>query len=509
MSYYDVVDTMVVAHDQDAISWTGERLDLEPCREIVERLDRDRKVRFLPGLFHGGDKPPLELETFERNAAVSALGDSVDWILQIDTDEVVASPSRLVESIARAEAHGLSAVEFPARWLYGHVGGRRYLERCRRLWGVSAGFPGPVAVRGRNRAAPRPPVRRARLAGRLPAPQHRPGPPVARTGRRVDRSVRGDLALLVGPFGSPRCGRRRRPRATHRRIRLERGDRPVAVAVPTPASRDPADSVPAAPFGGRRADLATDRVPSGAPGECGRMSMPSASVVVITYERPDFLARCLEHLARADDAARGGHRGRLLGGTRDGRARRRAVPVGALRGVPRGQRGDGDRPRHRLSAGAPARWWPSSTTTRSPSRNGSSRLLVHFADPTVGGVGGRQIREQPGELTEGVDAIGRLLPDGTLTGNFAADPGRAIEVDHLLGASMSFRRSVIDELGGIHDGYRGTCVREETDLCLRVGRSGLPARSTNPTRSSSTWPRPTRRGSASTCATRTGRRRTT
>ena len=147
LSYYDIVDTIVIAYDHDAVSWTGERLDLEPCLSLVERLDRDHKIRWLPGPFHGDDREPLEHETFERNAAISALGGSVDWVLQIDTDEVVASPSRLLGSIIRAEAHGLSAVEFPARWLYGHVGGSRYLERCRRLWGVSAGFPGPVAVR--------------------------------------------------------------------------------------------------------------------------------------------------------------------------------------------------------------------------------------------------------------------------------------------------------------------------------------------------------------------------
>jgi hypothetical protein len=90
----------------------------------------------------------------------------------------------------------------------------------------------------------------------------------------------------------------------------------------------------------------------------------------------------------------------------------------------------------------------------------------------VGAVGGRQIRHQPGELELGIDAIGQLQGDGTITGNFAADPGRPVNVDHLLGANMSFRRSVLDEIGGIRDGYGGTCVREETDLCLRVAHAG-------------------------------------
>lgn len=100
------------------------------------------------------------------------------------------------------------------------------------------------------------------------------------------------------------------------------------------------------------------------------------------------------------------------------------------------------------------------------------RLLPFFDDPGVGGVGGRQIRQQPGELTEGVDAIGQLRDDGTLTGNFAADPGGPVDVDHLLGANMAFRRSIIESMGGIRDGYGGTCIREETDLCLRVAHAG-------------------------------------
>ena len=100
------------------------------------------------------------------------------------------------------------------------------------------------------------------------------------------------------------------------------------------------------------------------------------------------------------------------------------------------------------------------------------RLLPFYDDPGVGAVGGRQIREQPGELAEGLDAIGRLRPDGTMTGHFAADPGHPVDVDHLLGANMSFRRAAIDRIGGIRDGYAGTCIREETDLCLQVAAAG-------------------------------------
>ncbi len=146
-SYYDHVADIVAIYDERAVSWNGRPLPIERCLAVVERLDTHRKVRYVPGNFHHARRAPLELETTERNAGIAAFGSRVDWVLQIDTDEVLGDPARFVASIEHAQAAGCDALEYPARWLYGHVGGDRYLERCRRTWGISAGFPGPVAVR--------------------------------------------------------------------------------------------------------------------------------------------------------------------------------------------------------------------------------------------------------------------------------------------------------------------------------------------------------------------------
>ena len=99
-------------------------------------------------------------------------------------------------------------------------------------------------------------------------------------------------------------------------------------------------------------------------------------------------------------------------------------------------------------------------------------IVARYADPTVGAVGGRASNGRPGEEHEGLDEVGRLLPDGTLTGNFAADTGRDIEVDHVLGANMSVRRSALEGIGGIVDLFPGTCLREESDIMLRLGQAG-------------------------------------
>ncbi|HEV3366877.1 MAG TPA: glycosyltransferase family 2 protein [Acidimicrobiales bacterium] len=197
----------------------------------------------------------------------------------------------------------------------------------------------------------------------------------------------------------------------------------------------------------------------------------SASVAVVTYERPTFVARCLEQLlvqtqppveiivvdsSTSDDTAR------LV---------RERFPTVAYEVCPagRGATATARNISYRLATGDVLAFIDDDAFAE---RDWLENLLAQFADPAVGGVGGRQIRKQPGELVEGVDAIGLLLEDGTLTGNFAADPGRSLPVDHLLGANMAFRRSVIESLGGIRDGYAGTCIREETDLCLRVAHAG-------------------------------------
>lgn len=100
------------------------------------------------------------------------------------------------------------------------------------------------------------------------------------------------------------------------------------------------------------------------------------------------------------------------------------------------------------------------------------QLLARYEDRDIAGVGGTALNGVPGERGDGLGSIGLLLPDGRLTGHFAADPGKDVEVDHLLGANMSFRRSAIEEVGGIHGGYPGTCIREESDLALRLRKLG-------------------------------------
>lgn len=98
-------------------------------------------------------------------------------------------------------------------------------------------------------------------------------------------------------------------------------------------------------------------------------------------------------------------------------------------------------------------------------------VLEAFADPSVDAVAGRTRNLQPGEEIYDLP-IGRLLDDGSLTEGFASLPPGVVDVDHGIGANMSFRRSVLARLGGFRDDYPGTAMREDTDIYLRIRRLG-------------------------------------
>jgi GT2 family glycosyltransferase len=102
-----------------------------------------------------------------------------------------------------------------------------------------------------------------------------------------------------------------------------------------------------------------------------------------------------------------------------------------------------------------------------------SNLLPTYDDDSIGMVGGRALNNQPDEATIGVDRIGQISKNGKIEGNFAADSSRVLEVDHVMGCNMSYRKSVLAELGGFREDYPGISgLCEDTDMCLRVRKVG-------------------------------------
>lgn len=146
-SYYDLVDRIVVSYDEDALSWTGTPL---PVTEVLDRLraiDGQGKLDFRPGRFFHPDRTALENDTAQRQAALDQASADADWVIQLDTDEVLLDADALIDAIDEAESRGCAAVEYPARYLYSRSRTGWMLETTRSLWRRRAGYPGPVVIR--------------------------------------------------------------------------------------------------------------------------------------------------------------------------------------------------------------------------------------------------------------------------------------------------------------------------------------------------------------------------
>ena len=199
--------------------------------------------------------------------------------------------------------------------------------------------------------------------------------------------------------------------------------------------------------------------------------MPTATVIIVTYNRPDCVKTCLGHLRKQ---ARLPERIIVVDASADDRTQ--AVCAGFpeslyVRNTPGGY-GSQARSRNiglRHAVGEIIAFLDDDSFAHPA---WLEELLRPYEDPAVGGVGGRALRNQPDEDKQGVDQIGKLLLNGELTGNFAADPGKNLEIDHAIGCNMSFRREIIESLGGFRELFPGVALREETDPCLRVKRLG-------------------------------------
>jgi len=174
--------------------------------------------------------------------------------------------------------------------------------------------------------------------------------------------------------------------------------------------------------------------------------MTGVSIVVPSYRRPERLARCLAALdaqrpradevlvvCRADDAATRS----VLAGSPSARR----IDVSAS-GVLHAMRAGARAARNELIGfvdddAEPRPGWLAGT-------------LERLADPTVGGVGGRDLVDPHPQHRPKRD-VGRITPLGKLVGDHHLGTGQARDVDVLKAADMVFRRQAL----ALPDGLRG------------------------------------------------------
>ncbi len=146
-AYYPHVDRIVVSYDRDHTSWTGTPLPIRQCLQIIDDVDVDRKCVRAPGAFARLDEQALANDTHQRQVALDQAADGADWVLQLDTDEVMASPERFFSALRQADDRGAQGLDYPSRWIYSRTGTGRYLVACDRFLRPVASYPGPLAVR--------------------------------------------------------------------------------------------------------------------------------------------------------------------------------------------------------------------------------------------------------------------------------------------------------------------------------------------------------------------------
>ena len=114
-AYYDHVDRNVVSHDANARSWTGTALPIDETLALIESLDSAGKCELHPGAYARAGFDPMDNETHQRNEALAVASEGADWVLQLDTDEVIPRASAFLQVLRHADEAGASGLEYPSR----------------------------------------------------------------------------------------------------------------------------------------------------------------------------------------------------------------------------------------------------------------------------------------------------------------------------------------------------------------------------------------------------------
>jgi hypothetical protein len=145
-AYYDQVEEILVTYDEAGIGWSGTRIESEDSIARLRAIDVAGKMRFVGGDFHNQPTAPAG-EVHQRQVALDSLAATADWVLQIDTDEVLPDADALITALHRADDRGLRAVEWPMRVLFRRLNSCVFLVVTGKDGRGHFEYPGPIAVR--------------------------------------------------------------------------------------------------------------------------------------------------------------------------------------------------------------------------------------------------------------------------------------------------------------------------------------------------------------------------
>ena len=145
-SYYGVVEKIFVSYDRDKIGWTGAPIAADECIERIRAIDVDRKVRLVEGSFFRKDSSPMENDTAQRQHALTEAGKDADWVVELDTDEVMPDAPYFVDRL-REVPPDREACMWPMRVMFKQLSATSFLEVSTRGRTPYSEYPGPVACR--------------------------------------------------------------------------------------------------------------------------------------------------------------------------------------------------------------------------------------------------------------------------------------------------------------------------------------------------------------------------
>jgi len=145
--YYPLLDVLIISLPEDGKGWTGAPVESAACLQILRTIDTRGIAQIVTGRWTDA-RNPSDADTRQRKAAIAALVPyNLDWILQIDTDEVLPNADALIRAVNEAANEDAVAVEWPMRVLFRKIKNGRYVEVVAGDGSPRYDYPGPIAVR--------------------------------------------------------------------------------------------------------------------------------------------------------------------------------------------------------------------------------------------------------------------------------------------------------------------------------------------------------------------------
>lgn len=103
---YDHVEAICLSVDAGDKSWNGNTFsfDNDGLNALVKGLDKKHKIQVLREPFFSPERTPIENENYQRRRMAEVLG-KADWIIQIDTDEIIIEPETFISELRKYKAY--------------------------------------------------------------------------------------------------------------------------------------------------------------------------------------------------------------------------------------------------------------------------------------------------------------------------------------------------------------------------------------------------------------------